>query len=87
MYGVLKAGLSIESEVFRNKILTQLKLLIIGETTAKHYAIIEHELRSIGKPLADNDIWIAATAIEHDLTLLTFDHHFERVNGLKRVIL
>jgi tRNA(fMet)-specific endonuclease VapC len=31
----------------------------------------------------ENDIWIAALALQHDLTLATRDIHFEAVEGLK----
>jgi predicted nucleic acid-binding protein len=33
-------------------------------------------------PVPTNDIWIAATAIQHHLTLFTFDAHFARVPDL-----
>lgn len=41
-------------------------------------------LRRRGQGLADFDLLIAATALRHDLTLMTFNfRHFERVPGLK----
>jgi predicted nucleic acid-binding protein len=33
---------------------------------------------------AADDIWIAAVAIEHDLTLVTRDEHFTDIDGLRR---
>ena len=33
--------------------------------------------------IPENDVWIAASAIEHDLPLLTRARHFRNVNGLK----
>jgi predicted nucleic acid-binding protein len=35
------------------------------------------------RPLPDNDIWIAALAIQHELTLVSRDKHFKEVSGLK----
>lgn len=52
-------------------------------TTAVHYARVRSDLRSKGQLIPDNDLWIAATALAHDLTLVTRDWHFERVPGLK----
>lgn len=50
--------------------------------TAHVYAQLRTQLKAAGTPLPENDIWIAATCLQHDLTLLTLDHHFERVGGL-----
>jgi tRNA(fMet)-specific endonuclease VapC len=50
--------------------------------TAYHFACISHQLQNDGKMIPQNDIWIAATAMRHELTLLTFDQHFRRVEGL-----
>ena len=36
----------------------------------------------IGKPIPENDIWIAATAMQYNLTLITRDSHFNYVSGL-----
>jgi tRNA(fMet)-specific endonuclease VapC len=41
-------------------------------------------LKEKGKPLPENDIWIAALAMQHNLTLITRDTHFDHVNGLDR---
>ena len=51
--------------------------------TAKHFAIIKNQLRLIGKPIPENDIWIAALALQHELILVTRDAHFETVADLK----
>jgi len=40
-------------------------------------------LKIKGKPIPENDIWIAAIALEHELTLVTRDSHFEEVEHLK----
>lgn len=53
-------------------------------TTARIFGKVKVELRSIGKPIPDNDIWIAATALQFDLTLVTRDTHFE---GIKELML
>ena len=51
--------------------------------TARFYAIIKNELRPKGKPIPENDMWIAAVALRHDLTLITRDAHFGNVEGLR----
>lgn len=36
-----------------------------------------------GRPIPNNDIWLAAIAIQHDLTLVTRDAHFGEVDTLR----
>lgn len=58
-------------------------VLPLNEQIMKRFARIRGELRSKGLIIADSDLMIAATAIEHDLTLVTGNKkHFERIPGL-----
>ena len=41
---------------------------------------------SVGKMLPKNDIWIAATALEHGWEVYTHDRHFELVPMLQLMI-
>lgn len=58
------------------------KLLLVDDGTAERYALIYRLLRTKGKPIPTNDIWIAATALQHDLAVFTYDAHFHEVDGL-----
>ncbi len=58
-------------------------LLLPDEGTAEHYGDLKAELARIGKPIPDNDLWIAATARQYDLPLATRDSHFAQVPRLK----
>lgn len=55
------------------------RLLTIGKETAVRYAHIHHALRRSGTPIPANDLWIAATAMEHGLTVVTLDRHFKLI--------
>jgi tRNA(fMet)-specific endonuclease VapC len=59
-------------------------ILACDEETARQYGYIKHMLKEKGKPLPENDIWIAALAIQHNLILITRDTHFDQVDGLIR---
>lgn len=52
------------------------------ERTARHYAEIYAALRARGTPIPTNDLWIAALARQHRVSLLTHDRHFAAVPGL-----
>ena len=58
-------------------------VLPIDRETAEMYATVWHALRRQGTPIPTNDIWIAAQALQLDLTLYTRDGHFEQVPRLK----
>jgi predicted nucleic acid-binding protein len=45
--------------------------------TAEHHARVFVQLKRAGTPIPDNDVWIAAIVLEHNLTLVTRDRHFE----------
>jgi len=57
-------------------------ILHADEVTGKHYAEIRHSLKKKGHPIPENDLWIAATAIQYQLILVTRDNHFNVVDGL-----
>ena len=51
--------------------------------TAQWYGIIKDRLRRKGSLIPDNDIWIAAVAMQHGLILVTRDSHFNEVDALQ----
>ncbi len=64
------------------KVIARYELLNTNEVTASLYGIIKASLRRKGKPIPENDIWIATIAKQHQLTLITRDKHFNEVDGL-----
>jgi len=60
-------------------------LNINGKVAA--YGQIKYDLVRQGVNIPENDIWIAAIAVNNDLELLTCDKHFENIPGLQSVIL
>lgn len=60
-------------------------VLACGPETARRYGQAKAKLRAAGTPIPENDIWIAALALEHELTLVTRDAHFAVVAGLTSV--
>jgi tRNA(fMet)-specific endonuclease VapC len=59
--------------------------LHIDRYTALHYADIRDELRGAGKPIPENDVWIAALARQHRLPIVSRDQHFDAVSGIRRI--
>ncbi|MEO1367025.1 MAG: PIN domain-containing protein [Acidobacteriota bacterium] len=42
-------------------------------------------MRQRGRPIPENDMWIAASALQHNLALATRDSHFQTVEDLSVV--
>ncbi len=57
-------------------------VLKIDEETSGRYALILNSLRGEGTPIPTNDIWIAASAMQHGLEVLTADAHFSKVTQI-----
>jgi tRNA(fMet)-specific endonuclease VapC len=60
-------------------------VLSISMTTAGIYAQLRLSLQRKGRPIPENDVWIAAVCMEHGLPLATRDAHFRHVEGLQVV--
>jgi tRNA(fMet)-specific endonuclease VapC len=59
------------------------KLLAIDGATAEIFVTIKLALFAKGNPIPENDIWIAATSLQHQLPLYTNDKHFAEVDGIR----
>ena len=57
-------------------------LLPVTYVTCDRFGRIAAALRRKGRPIPSNDIWIAAHAMESGSELLSFDRHFEEVDGI-----
>jgi predicted nucleic acid-binding protein len=52
----------------------------IDEETSERYAIILNALREKGTPIPTNDIWIASSAMQYGLRVLTTDTHYLQIS-------
>ena len=82
-YGAYKSTKQIQNlkqiEDFQNKI----DILDCDKWTAKQYGEIKNNLRKKGMPIPENDIWIAALAAQHQLTVISRDKHFDNIKKIK----
>jgi len=60
----------------------RVNLLPIDDETAEFYAQVFHELKQQGRPIPSNDLWLAASALQHGLAIATYDDHFSYISGL-----
>jgi predicted nucleic acid-binding protein len=51
----------------------------LDDDTAERFAAIHDGLRRARTPVPTNDLWIAASAMQHGLSVVTTDAHFTRI--------
>lgn len=81
-YGAQRAQRRQEQLAYIRDLLTCTVVLFPDHDTAASYAQVKAELAHLGKPIPDNDLWIAALARQLDLPLATRDAHFAQVPRL-----
>ena len=84
-YGANKSGRSKENLERIDELIANSTVLGCDTKTARHYGDVKNKLRLKGRPLPENDIWIAALALQYNLTLVTRDGHFQEIENLLTV--
>ena len=88
--GELLTGFSLGSKRNENKTILKrfldkpsVDLITATYQTAEIFSELKSKLSIAGTPVPINDVWISAHAIETGSVLVTFDHHFKKVPGLR----
>ena len=89
--GELRAGFAFGKQAASNEAVLQKFLasprvvsLWADDMTTRHYAALITQLKKQGRMIPTNDIWIAALALQHGLTLCTSDTHFQYLPQISR---
>ncbi len=87
-YGFQGAAQGPENEIKLQNFLRSpvVRVVTVGDPTSRSYANLKYFLRKAGTPIPENDIWIAALAVEHGVPVLTLDGHFEKLPQVARVM-
>lgn len=85
-YGARKSARTQENLARVDELVANSTVLGCDAETARQYGEIKDKLGLKGRPLPENDIWIASLALQHDLVLVTRDAHFQEVENLQTAI-
>ena len=87
MYGFLLGNRFSQNEAALNRFLGEDGVLLqpVTRDIAERYGYVKAELKTKGSPIPENDIWIAATALETGSRLVSYDTDFDNVGGLVRL--
>jgi tRNA(fMet)-specific endonuclease VapC len=84
-YGILGSKVHGRYESWLQNSLKAFAVLSVDGSTAAHYAMIRFGLKSRGMPIPENDIWIAALALQYRLPVLSRDKHFSFIPEIRHV--
>ena len=84
-FGAAKSQRKEENQQRIEQLTEQVTLLYCLDDTPKYYAQIKQELKQKGRPIPENDIWIAALAQEYGLSLVSRDGHFKYIDDLSLI--
>lgn len=85
LYGAINSTKAKSNEKFVHKFIEYSLVMPIDESVAEQYARVRFDLKQRGKPIPENDIWIAAACLVLEIPLLSQDEHFTQVSALQVV--
>ena len=84
-YGIAESRHRRSYEAWLDTELQNFEVLPITDETSITYAQVRVALKRAGTPIPANDVWIAALGLQHRLSILSRDTHFDAVDGIRRV--
>ena len=85
-YGALNSRKADENLAEVERLVARYRVMDITLATAAVYARLRLQLKTKGKPIPENDLWIAASCVEHDVKLAAVDGHFDAIDDLQRFV-
>lgn len=82
-YGMRNSNRAAANVARLDRLVARCRVLPVGSETARHYAEVRLGLKRAGRPIPENDMWIAAAAIETGRPLAGRDAHFGFISGLQ----
>lgn len=82
LFGAVNSTKSRDNEHKCRQFINRCNVLNINELVAEEYARTRKKLKDKGRPIPENDIWIAATCIVNDVPLATLDSDFKHITEL-----
>ena len=80
-FGALKSNQPSKKQKQVDALEASMMILDIDKETTHWYGKIKEQLKRQGTPIPENDVWIAAVASANEMTLLTSDRHFQKVEN------
>lgn len=83
VFGALKSSRAADNLFKLAGFLRACDFVVIDEVTSEQFGHLRAELQRKGRPIPENDLWIASLALQHQMPVVTFDAHFGFVDGVE----
>lgn len=84
-FGIGRSARGAELDALLEQLVGESIVLAVDLQTTFHYAIVRENLRRAGRPIPENDVWIAALARQYQQRIVSRDQHFDAVDPSLRV--
>jgi tRNA(fMet)-specific endonuclease VapC len=84
-FGLLRSRHRERLALLLTALIQESSVLVVDQVTAGVYSQVREDLRTKGRPIPENDIWIAALALQHQEPVVSRDDHFDSVRSLVRL--
>ncbi len=82
-FGAVKSGRPAENTARVEQFASERTVITCDLDVAREYGRLKQRLKEKGRPIPENDIWIAAAAKHHEMVLATRDRHFVEIEDLR----
>ena len=83
LFGAKNSSKSAENEQKCWALIDRCEIINTNLLVSEEYSNIRKELRLKGRPIPENDIWIAAACRSNKIPIATRDKHFQNIEGLE----
>lgn len=84
-YGLARSRHRDRLQQMLDLLINESMVLSVDLATTVHYADLREALRRIGRPIPENDLWVAALSTQYGLPIVSRDTHFDAVRGVQRL--
>jgi tRNA(fMet)-specific endonuclease VapC len=85
LWGAKNSSKAEENLVKYKNFISGCEVLNVTSQVADVYSSVKTHLKKIGKPIPENDIWIAAICIANNVALITKDADFNNIPELQKI--
>ena len=82
-FGAAKSGRPADNAATVERFAVGRTIIACDLDVAREYGQLKRRLKEKGRPIPENDVWIAAAAKRHGMVLVTRDGHFGDVDDLQ----
>ncbi len=82
LYGAFRSARRVDNEQGVRLVARSMQFIACDQSVCEYYAMLKATLAEAGRPIPENDLWVAACCLAAEATLVSRDAHFGGILGL-----